>query len=694
MTKAEIVVEEMRNLVTGVESGVERLTDAKRELTNELDTFEIDHSLGANVQKAIDWGDSELPGVRRRLSLAESLEGSNPEWPAGSVEIDESQISDVPPDEAQQAGQEAAQEFLDSNGEVSPELAEQIEQNMNDPYFAAGFGENADPEQIAGVLDTMDAQVEATNMPQELRNRMVESVGATLGTATRNTGDLAMPDGYSQQWSEAITADTHPEGGDAPQNQAQYLALLMQQGTYSRPFLDQVGDTLYEYETNADGQVWGPKHNHMDPVMDTNGDKVVDVMAGYMGALENNPLAAQDFFSEGGNVEVDIEGDKVQMNERLKYMIQERGWDTVTDPSNGGQLGGALEAATTYFRNDEATGEQSAEIASQTFALLGDVTGDGASGGFMGMGASDGWQMWNGMRGNVANMMASYGSDILRISRQESSDGMEPPWTVGPETDILGEGAPYGAALDPKLVEQILGTYGKDGQDGHLETVLAGVSAASQWRMGTALDGALGDGGDPSAPAAILQGENVPQLTTATNEMAASLGFVINGAYHGALEEEELEQKRQEMMSNVFGAASAVPVWGQAAQWSKYGFDQVTGMMKEEIKKTDPDAGGSFADLSSTEKDQLEQMILNQMLANGYFDEEYIDEANGGQGNRYEGPPEEAIVPGSDPPQFDFDSDAYNEWLRTKFPMDDFLNSNVYPPFEENLNSGLGLAGN
>ncbi len=690
MAKAEIVVEEMRNLVTGVESGVERLTDAKRELTNGLDTFEIDHSLGANVQKAIDWGDTELPGVRRRLSLAESLEGSNPEWPAGTAKIDESQISDVPPDEAQQAGQEAAQEFLDSNGEVSPELAEQIEQNMNDPYFAAGFGENADPEQVAAVLDTMDAQVEATNMPQELRNRMVESVGTTLGTATRNTGDLAMPDGYSQQWSEAITADTHPEGGDAPQNQAQYLALLMQQGTYSRPFLNEVGDTLYEYETNADGQVWGPKHNHMDPVMDTNGDKVVDVMAGYMGALENNPLAAQDFFSQGGNVEVDIEGDKVQMNERLKYMIQDRGWAHTTDPSNGGQLGGALEAATTHFRNDEATGEQSAEIASQTFALLGDVTGDGASDGFMGMGASEGWQMWEGMRGNVANMMANYGSDALRVAGSQDADDI-PPWTQGPESDLLGEGAPYGASLDPELYQQILGTFGKDGQDAHLETVLAGVSAASQIRMQVALDKSLDDGTPPPAPVAMLEGNNIPALSTATNEMATTLGFVINGAYHGALDEEELEQKRQEMKSNVFGAVTAVPVWGQAAEWSKYGFEQITGMMKEEIKNTDPDASGEFGDLSGNEKDSLEKMMLNQMLAEGYFDDQYIDEANQG-GDRYGAPPEDAIVPGSDPPQFDFDSQAYQDWKRDKFPMDDFLNSHVYPPFTESLNDGLGLA--
>lgn len=694
MAKAEIVIAEMRNLVSGVESGIERLSEAKTALTEALDTFEIDHTLGPNVQKAIDWGEDELPGVRRRLSLAESLEGSKPEWETGTAEIDESTISDVPPGQAEQNGEDAAQEFLDSHGDVSPELATEIEQNMNDPYFAAGFAKNADPEQIAAVLDTMDAQVEATYVPLELRNRMVESIGTTMGTATRNTGDLAMPDDYAEQWSSAITADTHQQGGDAPQNQAQYLALLMQQGKYSREFLDHIGDEIYEYETSADGAVWGPKSANMDEVMDTEGNKVVDVMAGYMGALENNPLAAQDFFTQGGDVEVDIEGEKVQMNERLKYMIQDRTWDHFADPSNGGQFGGALEAATTYFRNDEHTGEESAEIASQTFALIGDRTGDGSGDGFLGMGASDGWQMWNGMRGNVANIMASYGPDMMRIARTGDSDGMGPPWTVGPETDILGEGAPYGAMMDPELVQQILGTYGKDGQDEHLQTVLSGVAAASQWRMGTALEGALDDGTPPPAPVAMLQGQNVPQLTTATNEMAASLGWVINGAYHGALDEEALEQKQAEMRSQVFGAMTSLPGVGPAGEWSKFAYDQITSQLGSEIGKTTPDASGEFADLSSGEKEQLEQMILNQMLANGYFDEQYIDEANGGpDGTRYEGPPEGAIVPGSDPPQFDFDSDEYNEWLRTKFPMDDFLNSNVYPPFNEHLEEGLNLAG-
>ncbi|TDD69246.1 hypothetical protein E1262_13035 [Jiangella aurantiaca] len=697
MAKAQIIVEEFRNLVTGVEYGKERLTEAKQGLTNALNRFDIDHDLGTQVQAAIDWADTELPGVRRRLSLAESLENSNPEWPAGSVELEETSISTVSPEEAQQNGEDAAQALIDSHGDIPQEVIDEILANANDPYFAAGLAQNLSPEQVASLLDTYDALGEARGdqnfATNESRRDLITGLGTVFGTATRNTGDLAMPAEYADQWSDAITAPVHEQGGEAMENQSQYLALLMSQGVYSRPFLNEVGDDLYAYENEGeDGAVWGPKSNHMDPVLDANGDPVIDVMATYMLALSNNPLAAQDFFSEGGTEEVDIEGTKMQINSRLQYFLHERSWNYDTDASNGGNLGLALEAATTTFRNGEYTGEISAQIASQTFTLVGDITGDDASGGFLGIGGSEGWQMWNGLRGPMADMLASYAPDLMRVARTGQADGaLNNGWTVGPETELLGDGAPYGAAMNPALIQQILGTFGKDGQDEHLNTVLAGVGAASQWRMSQALDDALDDGTPPPAPVAMLLGQNVPELTTATNEMAATLGWVLNGAYRGALSEEELAQKQAEMRSQVFGALTSLPGLEPASEWGKFAFEQVTSQIEDAMGNVEGTASGDFSELSASEKEDLERMILNQMLASGYFDQEYIDAANQG-GDRYGAPPPEAIKPGSNPPEFDFESEAYNTWLRDRFPMDSFLNTNVYPPFDEHLNAGAELA--
>src|SRR5690625_91919 len=62
-----------------------------------------------------------------------------------------------------------------------------------------------------------------------------------------------------------------------------------------------------------------------------------------------------------------------------------------------------------------------------------------------------------------------------------------------------------------------------------------------------------------------------------------------------------------------------------------------------------PSSGVEYAELSADQRRNLEWMIINQMLASGYWDE-YIDEANGSaDGTCYQGPPDAAIVPGSDP---------------------------------------------
>ncbi|NDL58935.1 DUF6571 family protein [Phytoactinopolyspora mesophila] len=675
----------MQNLVTALDDGRQDLRDARRVLGNQLHSYEVDHTVGEDVQAAIDWADEQLPDVRRRLALAEAIElEPKPEWPAGYVELaDDTDISDVPPDEAERNGADAAEALLEGNEPLDPDVVAEIEANMDDPYFAAGFARNADPEQLAEFMDFQDALVDATEVDLNLRNRAFEVIGATIGTATRNTGDLAMPESYAQSWADAMTDESWQEGGDAPQGQAQYLALLMQQGKYGTDFLGHIGDEIYAYERDADGSpVWGPKAP-MNNILDTNGQPVIDVMASYMAALGKNPDASQNFFNGGPMVTLEINGEDVRVRERMQYMLQERTWDYATDHTNGGYFGEALEAATTYYRDDGMDGSLSAALAGQTFALIGEETR-----------TNDGWKMWNGMRDSVANMLASYSPDLLRVANSEKTDSaFGSSWTVSPETDLYGDGAPYGVVMDPELIEQILGTFGEDGNEEQLETVLAGVSGASQWRMAVALDESLDDKTPPPAPVAMLTGGNVPLLSTATNEMAAALGWVINGAYHGALDEEELEKKRAEMKAQVFDALTSVPGVGPAGKWSKFAFDQITSQIKDEIGSSEQTASGDFADLSGQEKEQLEQMIINQMLASGYWDEQYIEEANGGpDGTRYEAPPEDALVPGSDPPQIDFDSDAYLHWKRTKFPLDDFLNTHIYPSFTESLNDGLGMA--
>jgi hypothetical protein len=408
-----------------------------------------------------------------------------------------------------------------------------------------------------------------------------------------------------------------------------------------------------------------------------------------MEALGNNPEAAQQFFTTGGTTELDLDGQSLEVSERMQYLIQERGWSHMTDPTNGSNLGEALRAATNEYRDQTEQGRTSAELATQMFLLIGDKTGDGSSDGFLGMGGDEGWEMWDGMRDEVAEVVASYAPDLLRIAQRDAADRLD-GLSVAPEEDLYGDGAPYGAALDPDLMQKIIGTLAEN--DDHMDTVLAGVGAATDIRISTALHDALGDQASVPAPVALLLGNTVPEISSATDESASALGWVLNAGYHGRLDDEEFEKKQAEARAALFDTLTSVPGVGPAGKWSSAVFNETVKHISTGIKKTDATAGSDYGELSAGEREHLEQMILNKLLSQGYLEDEYVDEANGGQGDRFSAPPRSAVISG-DPPRFDFESDEYLAWRRDRFPYDDFLNSHVFPGFTMKLNAGLSLGG-
>ena len=490
-----------------------------------------------------------------------------------------------------------------------------------------------------------------------------------------------------------MTATTWMEDADgtAMPGQAQRLGLLMEQGVWGTGFLTAVGTDLYDYERAHDGHpVWQPKLGSAY-VTGPDGLSRVDVMASLMKALSHNPEASQQFFEGGSTGTLEVGGHEVRVSERMRYLIQDRGWDGMTDPTNGGNLGDALKAATTELRERDEAGRTSAELASQMFALIGDRTGDGQADGFLGMGSHQGWKMWDGMRQDVADIASEYAADLLRIGRTEHSDAFDGSFVVEDNDKYFGAGAPYGAQIDQELMQKVLGTLGEN--DAQLDTVLAGVAAATHQRLGFALHTSVDDGSTPPAPVAVLLGGNIPAISAATNEGAMALGWVLNAGYRGRLGKEDFEKKQAEARQALFDTFTSLPGVGPAGEWSKFAFDQVKDHVSETIGETHPTASGDYSQLSGTEKEGLQHMVLNQMLAEGYFDQRYVDEANGGpDGSRYAAPPAAAVDQGP-PPSFRFDDPSFDEWHRLKYPMDDFLNGNVYVPFNESMNQGLALGG-
>lgn len=677
MAKAEIIIAEMRNLVSGLDEGLFELRTAKSVLTNYTSMYPVDHTLGPEVQQAIDWADEQLPDVRRRLAMAEALEQEPaPGWPAGYVEMaDDTAISTVPPDEAKQNGIDAAEALLSGDGDLDPELAAEIQANMNDPYFADGFASAASPEELSDVIWEMnnkhqwlgsdenpDGEGRATYLS------LLEGIGGTLGTATRNVGTLALPNDYGQQWVDVLTSgpeDHKDEAGTERGGHPQALAVLLGHGVYATDFLDQVSTEVYNFERSFDGDaVWGPRAE--DPmsvvIWDGTGNPAIDVMPYVMTALGNNPQAAQNFFDGGDTVEVEINGEKVQISERLKYLIQDRTWSPSDGSDDGSGLGAALEAATTHFRDRTENGQISAQIASQTFALIGDKTGEGSGGNWyaLGLDADAGWQMWNGMRDNVANMMADYAPDLFRIAAMRQGDTLGGDWHAGTAPGFP-DGMPYGAVMDDELMAKIMGTLGTN--EDHVNIVLSGAYVAQQLSMTSRLDEALRE--NPDQAVLFITGQSSDFVDNAGSLSASGLGWIINNAYQGDRSDEELQKKRAAAWANVLNIASVAPFVPEVkGEWLQWGVNQAKAQALDALRNSpNADANAIYGQMDEDSQEALRNSTLNQLLQAGYFDESVYAEANERTGGPHKAPSEFAgVIDPGPPPTFNFEHENFPDW--------------------------------
>ena len=674
MVKVTIDVAGMGRVVRGIESGIETIADGQSALRGTLNRFDVSSARVWAISRAVTWAQDELPGLRRRLAMAEALEGSRPEWPLGVVEFDEVEISTMSPEAAQRAGEEAALALRDGRGKPDPDLVQQILDNADDPYFAAGFAKAVDAEELAAVVVRLQyARTPSGQLtPEEVTAAnqwyadLLAGMSQTLATATRSTGDLALPADYAQSWVDEITAEVptqYPYEGDGVVDHANALGLLLSQGRFGTDFLGTVAAGVYDYEREfgaEHGKVWAPRSSDSSTgysVHTADGMRFADPLAGIMAALGNNPEAAQEFFSGGNRVTVEIAGSDVEVSDRLHYLLVERTW--VTDPANGETLGSALEAATTTFRDRTAQGRVSAEIAAQTFALIGEQTGEGADpgilGGFVfGIGADDGWELWDGMRPALARMLASYGADVHRavvIDADDLGDG----WTVTGSGTLFPADMPYGAAMDKELVAKLVATLGEDQEAFTL--FLTGVMQANNLAVSTGLQRALESGGD-QAVADFLRGIKRDDSSPAVTNASTVLGWALDTGFGGDAADEAMQKKQMEAVADALSFATALPFVPEIKPaWLKWGADQVEDRVVDAVKGSAPsDAASTYEALDDRAQIDLRDGTMNLLLQNGYFDVAV-------EGVRR--PPEAVIVrgPSGEPLYFDTDAKAYLDWL-------------------------------
>ncbi|WP_052327904.1 hypothetical protein [Serinicoccus marinus] len=202
MPLTQIHLAAMRRLIEDVRAVGDEGESTHRELSGLLDQADLGSGDAAAVRTAGDWLTSQVPMLRRRLALAEEVEASTPGIQA-SVQIDESQLSELTPEEAEELAQELADQIAD--GPYTQRLAEQLGEHASDPYFASALLDALSPEELAAYLESVDMEVQRTGQADldyaRTHGGVMSGLRLALQTAARAE---ELPEGYAEALAEVI----------------------------------------------------------------------------------------------------------------------------------------------------------------------------------------------------------------------------------------------------------------------------------------------------------------------------------------------------------------------------------------------------------------------------------------------------------------------------------------------------------
>lgn len=672
MSESTINLEAMGNLVRVMNGAEHDLLGVKSDLAGILSGVSLDSSKPKPLQTAADWVHGQVPDLRRRLAAAQAIAASNPGL-HGVVTVPESMISTIPPEQAAQYGKDAAEKI--KNGEpLDPTLLQWLKDYSHDPYFAASLAKNCSPEEISAYVQnsyyarnnlstsTPDYAAKYQRMLDDYK-ALVTGLGETVGTATQSESpDLKLPGDYANRWADAITDSGGP--------QAAVLGEVLRHGAYGEQFALTVATKVYDYERNDLPGRWADRVSGGTWQMSGADGKTMpaDPLSGVMAMLGSNASASQEFFTTGGDEKVKVNGQEVQVNSRLKYLVQDRTWAGNRLSDEGDGLGKALRAATIAFRNHDETGKTSATLATQTLALIGEKTHEGTDGGFLGLGADDGWKMWTGMRDEVADIVADYVPDLYREYQDDAgaADPTGPPWCNDGTATGIG-GAPYGLNFSRDHMKKILQTLGE--QPENIDKVTTSAFAYNRVLMSAALR----DISDPKIRWQILQGADYPPFTSAAKLGPDIVGTIINDAYEGKKSADEVAKARAEALKKFLEIASAlpplkIPATGikTADEWITFGVDKTKGAALDQLSKgPDKSAGSVYGGRDVATQDALRRDFMNILLQNGFYDPEVIAEGQKQFPGAVNPPPDGALLRDSSGrvTGFNYQSDAYSQWV-------------------------------
>ncbi|WP_129668079.1 hypothetical protein [Phytoactinopolyspora endophytica] len=213
-----IDIQAMTMLIAAMERARDQIPEYETELRGILTDVGLDEVDALNAPRfsqVTAWLEDELPGLRRRLALAQEIEDGGfhalpdrqPHSPRQPVRYDEGRVLQHSPHVSMEHGQAAVTLFASrpDHNDVK-ELIAKLNGNQHDPYFAHTFTSEADPAAVTAAIDAARTQDDVDPAQVDQLANLIET---TLRTARRGTGELAPEEGFEDQWAE-VTGSGHP----------------------------------------------------------------------------------------------------------------------------------------------------------------------------------------------------------------------------------------------------------------------------------------------------------------------------------------------------------------------------------------------------------------------------------------------------------------------------------------------------
>ena len=304
-TVVQINIGEFRELIRGMETAADELDTADRLARANLGRLSLSESGMNRLHPVRGWITDTMPGLRRRLALAESLSQTTPGMP-NSVTFAEEWLTRLSPEEARREARRAAKLLDYPSPDEVHELNALLAAYGDDPYFAHEFALRSDPRQYAELIRNLTPYEKLPGyLTKQDYDSLLTNLADTVSLASRGTGDLAMPSSWQENLAQLMVMPRF-DGKDEEQlrrdeDNRPALWLLLSRGHWSTDFLKNVTTKLAAVDKT--GYLWFPPACRYIAITPDE-QRFMDPMVALMGALVNNPEAAHWAFTQGGTTQV------------------------------------------------------------------------------------------------------------------------------------------------------------------------------------------------------------------------------------------------------------------------------------------------------------------------------------------------------------------------------------------------------